>query len=197
MKPLIALLAALLTACSAAPPVAPVGEYRGDGFVVAAPSSPGWRVGSATADAVVFHKRFAGSSGNDAVLVSVGVLADLSAPAPAASALADSTRRLLQTRLSDLRFELIDLKVSEGTLADAPCARYDAVQVERYDADSTELRREYAHTGWFCLLPGGQHWRQAYATSVYPRIQGPPVSPAPRDEIAAFFAGIRWNPPSR
>ncbi|HSC81857.1 MAG TPA: hypothetical protein VLC08_15970 [Chitinolyticbacter sp.] len=194
MKPLI-LIAALLLASCATPqtPQAPLAaEYRGDGFVVATPKAEGWRAGSTTPEAVVFHKRFSTGSGNDAALVSLGVLA-LRDAVPAPDALVATTQRLLQARLSDIRFELVELKVTADTLGDAQCARYDALQVDRYDADSTELRREYTHQGYFCRHPTLPRWFQTYATTVYPRIQGPPLTSASRTEIAAFFGGVHWS----
>ncbi|WP_255991658.1 hypothetical protein [Chitinolyticbacter albus] len=193
MKPLILIAALLLASCATRTPTAPLAaEYRGDGFVVAAPKAEGWRVGSAKPEAVVFHKRFSTGNGNDAALVSVGVLAVREA-APAPDALVASVQRLLQQRLSDAQYELIELKVAADTLGEAQCARYDAVQVDRYDADSTELRREYTHQGYFCRHPTLPRWFQTYATTVYPRIQGPPLTSASRTEIAAFFGGVHWS----
>jgi hypothetical protein len=163
---LLGLMALFLWNCATERPAGPIadeqGRLRGRGFTVSPPQGRGWTIAENAYDTVVYLKSSdsgdrADRNGKTFAQASLGVV---TLPAGGtASADEAGFAKAAQNFLSDRfrgqpRVSLMDLKTAPSSLNGALCARFEAVQVERYTSRRNMASRlEFLNRGFLCRHP--------------------------------------------
>lgn len=177
---LLGVATGLASACASKPPSTPLkdaqGRLQGQGFIVTPPQGQGWKVAENAYDSVVYVKSSDPEAGQLAdgldnvdqpqkskvsVHASLGVVtlpANSTASAEDAESFAKAAQSFLSNRfVGQPRISLMDLKTTPYSLNGALCAKFEALQVERYNSRRYSAGRlEFVNRGFLCRHPNNR-----------------------------------------